>query len=304
MLGLARPRRGPIARRSWSRPIPRGVLPGPLDPELIALRALTATAPRPLVAPPARAARLDRLAAVVVAELVLWTLARFIPIEVGAADRRGDPGRRAARLAHRRRAGTTAAWRDGARGRRRGGPGRPRLECAGAGRRVPRVGGSGGRGERGGCRRTAPLDEAAETAFVRRQRRDALAAVRLAPRSLFRPRFSRRPAAVALVALLLLAPVLLLPNPQDAVIAQQQQIREAAERQAEAIDRVAQDLETKGADANDPRTRSPRSCATSPASSATTRRPRPNLARLGAIEAASAPSSTRRTSSGPPRSRR
>ena len=141
-------------------------------------------------------------------------------------------------------------------------------------------------GVRCGARRPAPLDDAAETdRFVRRQRRDALAAVRLAPRSLFRPRFSRRPPGVAVVALLLLAPVLLIPNPQDAVIAQQQQVREAAERQAEAIDRVAQELEDKGADANDPRTR----LAQELRDLAQQLRQRPNdldvnLARLGAIE--------------------
>ena len=80
-------------------------------------------------------------------------------------------------------------------------------------------------------------------------------------------------------------PVLLIPNPQDAVIAQQQQVREAAERQAEAIDKVAKELENKGADANDPRTR----LAQELRDLAQQLRQRPNdldvnLARLGAIE--------------------
>ena len=69
-------------------------------------------------------------------------------------------------------------------------------------------------------------------------------------------RASRERPAVALVAAAsLLAPVLLIPNPQDAVIAQQRQVREAADEQAERLDELAEDLETKGADANDPRTR-------------------------------------------------
>ena len=109
--------------------------------------------------------------------------------------------------------------------------------------------------------------------------------MRLAPRSLFRPRFSRRPATVALVALLLLAPVLLVPNPQDAVIAQQQQVREAAERQAEASTASPRTsrprAQTRTIRARDLR----RSCAISPASSATSPDDLDvNLARLGAIE--------------------
>src|SRR4029079_12226048 len=94
-----------------------------------------------------------------------------------------------------------------------------------------------------------PPDEAVETdRFVRRQRRDALRSIRTTPAGLFRPRFSRQPATVALVAAMLWAPVTLLPNPQDAVIAQQQQVRQAAERQAERIDQVAEDLADKGGD--------------------------------------------------------
>ena len=103
---------------------------------------------------------------------------------------------------------------------------------------------------------TTSFDEAAETdRFVRRQRNDALGALRTASPGMFRPRLSRRPAGAALVAMLLLVPVLVLPNPQDAVIAQQQQVKEAAARQAEKLDRVAEELEGKGADADDPRTR-------------------------------------------------
>src|SRR5712691_4057893 len=96
---------------------------------------------------------------------------------------------------------------------------------------------------------------------------------------------SRRPVAAALVAALLLVPVVLLPNPQDSVIARQQQVREAAERQAEKIDRVAEDLAAKGRDPNDPRTK----LAEELRELALRLRDQPealdaNLARLGAIE--------------------
>ena len=80
-------------------------------------------------------------------------------------------------------------------------------------------------------------------------------------------------------------PVLFLPNPQDAVIAQQQQLQEAAERQADRIERVAEDLESRGEDANDPRTQ----LAEELRELALRLREHPdeleaNLARLGAIE--------------------
>ena len=56
------------------------------------------------------------------------------------------------------------------------------------------------------------------------------------------------------LAAALAAVALVVPNPMDQVIAQNQQVREEAERQAERIDEIAKDLEGKGADANDPRT--------------------------------------------------
>ncbi|HUP54817.1 MAG TPA: hypothetical protein VM408_04865, partial [Methylomirabilota bacterium] len=100
----------------------------------------------------------------------------------------------------------------------------------------------------------APFDEVVETdRFVRRQRRDALASLRTVT-GLFKPRFSRSPAFSALAAAALLVPVLLLPNPQDVVIAQQRDVREAADRQADRLEDLAEDLESKGGDAEDPRT--------------------------------------------------
>ncbi|HZC33719.1 MAG TPA: hypothetical protein VE640_10570, partial [Candidatus Bathyarchaeia archaeon] len=130
-----------------------------------------------------------------------------------------------------------------------------------------------------------PEDDAGRTdRFVRRQRMDALTAIRRVPR-LFTPRLSRAPAIASLVAGLVLIPVLALPNPQDAVIAQQRDIRAAAERQAQRLDDTAKELEAKGADTQDPRTQLAkdlrdlaRQLRDKPADLAT------NLARLGAIE--------------------
>ena len=96
---------------------------------------------------------------------------------------------------------------------------------------------------------------AAETRFVRRQRRDALRRLRMVEPGLFRPRLARRPAVVSFVALALLVPAVLLPNPQDAAIAANRQVRDEANRQAQRIDEVAKDLADKGANAEDPRTR-------------------------------------------------
>ncbi len=93
----------------------------------------------------------------------------------------------------------------------------------------------------------------AEARFVRRQRRDAAARLRGLDPGLFRPRIARRPALAALIAAALVLPAILLPNPMDLVIAQNREVREEAERQAERIDEIAKDLEGKGAKAGDPR---------------------------------------------------
>ena len=86
----------------------------------------------------------------------------------------------------------------------------------------------------------------AEARFVRRQRRDALSRLRAVDPGLFRPRLARRPALIALIATALVVPAVLLPNPQDLVIAQQREIRAEAERQAEHIDEVAKEPRGQG----------------------------------------------------------
>ena len=112
---------------------------------------------------------------------------------------------------------------------------------------------------------------AAEGRFVRRQRRDAAHALATVRPDLFRPRFSPRPAVVALVASVLIVPALLLPNPQDLVIQRDAQVRAEAQRQAQRIEDVAKDLEGKGVDPTTPVRRSPRSFASSRSGSASGR---------------------------------
>ena len=87
--------------------------------------------------------------------------------------------------------------------------------------------------------------------------------------------------------MLALAPVVLLPNPQDVAIAQARQIREEAVAQAERIEKLAEELEKQGANADDPRTR----LAKELRDLAKQLRENPgaldqNLAKLGSIEAA------------------
>jgi hypothetical protein len=132
-----------------------------------------------------------------------------------------------------------------------------------------------------------PVTDVAETErFVRRQRLDALAALRVAPPNLFRPRLSRQPAAVALVAALLLVPFVLLPNGQDQAIAAARANRDEAIKQATRIEQIAKDLESKGAKPEDPRTR----VATDLRDLAAQLRAHPedlkaNLAKLGSVQA-------------------
>jgi hypothetical protein len=251
----------PFLRRSRTAapialpPDPRAALADPIDPLLLELRGA--------VLPHRRRLWLRRLvrrawialAVVVAAELLLWTLARFVPMPaaplVGAAlPLLGLFGWLVESVRARPGLGETALAVDleGRLGDRVSSAFELAVE-------FPASAGPDERTSADEATPEVPLTERAETdRFVRRQRRDALATARLVPPGLFAPRFSRQPAAAALVAALLLAPVLFLPNPQDIVIAQQQQLKEAAERQAERIDRVAEDLESKGEDANDPRT--------------------------------------------------
>ena len=89
---------------------------------------------------------------------------------------------------------------------------------------------------------------------------------------LFRPRLARRPALVALIATALVVPALLLPNPQDLVIAQQRADPRGGRAPGRAHRRGRQ--EPRGARAPTPTTRarsSPRSSASSPSACGRTR---------------------------------
>ena len=268
---------------------PRVAIDGPLDPVLLGVRAGLGSHRRRLWIRRIVRRTWLALAAILVAELVLWTIARFVAMEWAPVAGAALPivGALALLLAvvHTRPSlGETALAVDaeGLLGDRVSSA----LELAvgfpasaGPAPEGSSAGDTGGDAE--------PIDEAAQTdRFVRRQRADAVAALRGTPSNLFRPRLSRQPAVAAVVAALLLAPVLLIPNPQDAAIAQQRQVREAANQQAERLDDLAHDLESKGADAQDPRTR----LAQDLRDLARQLRDHPdqldvNLARLGSVEA-------------------
>ena len=167
-----------------------------------------------------------------------------------------------------------------------GQPRRPRLECPRTGGGLPGVRRTGGPGD--DRRAVAHRTDAAETdRFVRRQRADALRTIRMAPAGLFKPRLApttghrhrdrRRCCSCRSSSI---------PNPQDLVIAQQRQVADAADRQADRLDELAEELDSKGADSQDPRTR----LAEELRELARQLRDKPtdldvNLARLGAMEA-------------------
>lgn len=77
-----------------------------------------------------------------------------------------------------------------------------------------------------------------------RQLDDALAHLRrIEPRAAFRPRIERRSLAAALLALLVLAALVLVPNPMDAVIAERREIAQTAQEQAKNLDELAKAVE-------------------------------------------------------------
>jgi hypothetical protein len=103
-------------------------------------------------------------------------------------------------------------------------------------------------------------DAAVYEHLVRLQRRDALSALLSAdPRGLRIPLPRRQSAATAFCALMLI-PALLLPNAQNDVIAQREQMRNEAEKQAQRLDETATHLQ-EGHNAPDPASRSRRRAA-------------------------------------------
>ncbi|HSO30340.1 MAG TPA: hypothetical protein VLS28_10585, partial [Candidatus Sulfomarinibacteraceae bacterium] len=264
------------------------VLAGPLDPELDRIRVALRPHRRRLWTRRIVRRAWIAAAAVAVAELGLWTAARFVPLEAAPAIGAAIPvlglaALAAAAIRARPTVGETAIGVD-----REGGLGDRVASALALAVAVPAASGPAGEDELAAVAADAPPPDQAteERRFVRRQRRDALGSLRLLPPDLFRPRFSRRPAAIAVMAMLVLAPVVLMANPQDAVIAQARAIREEANAQAVKLDRLADDLESRGTNPDDPRTR----LADELRELARQLRENPgdldsNLARLGAVEA-------------------
>ena len=221
---------------------PRLVIDGSLDPSLTSvLGALGPYRQRLWIRRIVRRTWLA-LAAILIAELVLWTLARFIPITWAPVAALVIP------------AIGILAWLV-AIVRARPGIGETALAVDGEGQLGDRVSSAlelatafpASAGPADPDASSTDRTDAAETdRFVRRQRADALRTIRMAPAGLFRPRVAQRPAIAIVVAALLLVPVIVVPNPQDIVIAQQRQVAEAADRQADRLDELADELEFEG----------------------------------------------------------
>ena len=231
-----------------------GASTGPLDPALARASGRVARAPHRAIGcwlPPHRPAGLDRASPrSLVAELVLWTVARFVPLEWAAVVGVAIPVVGAARPARRRRPRAAVARRDRPRRRRRGAARRPRLERPRARRRVPGV------GRPGEPRRRRPRTRERPARRRRRDRprssaasaRDALAALRAD---------AARPVPAALLAAPAggrrsSRPLLLVPGRRSSRTRRTRsspssaQVREAADRQAERLDELAEELEAKG----------------------------------------------------------
>lgn len=190
-------------------PDPRFALQGvALDPALDALRSSLAPHRRRLWFRRIVRRAWIALAAIAIGEAALWTVARFLPIEFAPVIGAAIPvvvllALVAATMVARPSVGETALAVDveGGLGDRVSSA----LELA-----VGYPASATPPGEDLDLEDTTvvSVDDAAETdRFVRRQRRDALHALRAAP-SLFKPRFSRNPAVAAFAALVLLVPVL------------------------------------------------------------------------------------------------
>ena len=262
---------------------PRAAFGGALHPDLVAIRRLLRPFGLRLWLRRIVRRAWIALAITIAAELVLWTAARVWPLEIAPTlaaiiSALGLGALLVLAVLSRPSVGETAMAVD-----REGGLGDRAASALALAVAFPEA--AGVDAVEGDPDDSDP--DAERRRFVLRQRRDTLDALRATPPNLFKPRFSRRPAAAALVALLLLAPVVLLPNPQNAAIAQARAVREEAKDQADRLDKLADDLEKQGATADDPRTR----LAKELRDLAKQLRQNPdqldaNLAKLGAIEAA------------------
>ena len=211
-------------------PLPRGAHAAVADPDLAAIRAGLLPYRRRLWI--RRAVRRAWIvgAVAVGAEIVLWAMARVTPLEVAPSVGLAIPvvgvtvlGILAARA--RPSVGETALALDREAGLR--------------------------------DRTASALALAAESdldpGFVARQRTDALHVLRSTAPTIFRPPVPFRTAAATVVGLVLLVPLLLLPNPQDQRIADDRRLREVAALQADKVERIAYDLAAKARTPDDPR---------------------------------------------------
>ena len=284
LLGQVRRAGRPQPDRTVVPADPRETVSGPLDPSLDAIRAgLVGHRRRLWIRRIVRRAWLA-VAAIALLEAALLGLARLIPIEilpslVAAVAIGGVGAWLASAVRARPSLGETAVAVDGEG--RLGDRVSSALSLANA---YPSLAGPA---ELAADDADGPITDAAEAArFVRRQRLDAVSVLRIAPPNLFRARWSRGPAAIALAASLLIVPFVLLPNAQDRVIAEARANRDEALKQASKVEEIAKELESKGAKPDDPRTR----LATDLRDLAAQLRAHPedlkaNLARLGSVEA-------------------
>jgi hypothetical protein len=231
---------------------PVHVLRGPLDPALLALRMELRPHRRRLWLRRTVRRAFIVAAAIAVAELAVWMLARLVPLELAPAIGAAIPvvglvALAVAAVRARPSLGQTALAVDHEAGLGDRVSSALELAISEPALAGPRDAGPGADPE------TSDADEAAtHERLVRRQRADAVTALRSTP-PVFPPRIARRPALVAVIAGLLLLPAVLLPNPQDATIAQQRQLREESQQQARRIEEIARELESKSGSAKDPR---------------------------------------------------
>jgi hypothetical protein len=287
-----------LRRRGTLPSVPSGLVPrdpvgsaeAPLDPTIAAIRAALGPFRRRLWLRRSVRRTWRVLAAASIAEAVLWTAARIVPLERASVVALAIAVMGLILLAilvvrARPSIGETALAIDAEAGLR------DRVSSALALAEGGPPLAHDGHAETGADTgptlqtNTARLDPEVHAALVQRQRADALRMLRATRHDMFRPRWSRTPALTTLITGLAIAALIGLPNPQDAVIARDARIRDAAAQQAQTIDKAADKLAAKSQDPNDPRTR----LAKDLRDLAQQLRDRPdqldaNLARLGSIE--------------------
>jgi hypothetical protein len=211
-------------------PLPRGARAAVADPDLAAIRAGLLPYRRRLWI--RRAVRRAWIvgAVAVGAEIVLWAMARVMPLEVAPSVGLAIPvvgvavlGILAARA--RPSVGETAFALDREAGLR----------------------------DRTASALALAVEPGLDPGFVARQRTDALCVLRSTEPTIFRPPVPFRTAAATVFCLVFLVPLLLLPNSQDQRIADDRRLHDETARQADKVERIADDLAAKARTPDDPR---------------------------------------------------